>query len=87
MAALVARHPDLDSLPDDAVDDSPWSSSFEYSDSHALFNIRWSRADEMLREMRDLATAYELVLYDPQASVVYNPAQPEPPRRWQFWRR
>ena len=87
MSALAARYPDLDSLPDEAVDASPWSSGFEHSQSHAIFNIRWSRAEQMLREMRDLATTHQLVLYDPQEGVVYNPPRLQPPQWWQFWRR
>jgi hypothetical protein len=87
MAALGARYPDLDSLPDGAVDDSPWSSGFEYTAAHSIFNIRWSRAEAMLAEMRALAAEHELVVYDPQESRVYNPPQLVPRRRWQFWRR
>jgi len=30
--------------------------------------------------------AHDLVLYDPQASAVYNPPHLAAPR-WQFWRR
>jgi hypothetical protein len=87
MAALAERYPNLDSLSDDAVDASPWVSGFEWSETHALFNIRWSHAEQMLHEIRALASAHRLVLYDPQESTVYNPEHLEPARRWQFWRR
>jgi hypothetical protein len=87
LAALGARHPDLDSLPDDAVDASPWSSGFEYSEAHAIFNIRWSYAAQMLTEIRELAAAFRLLVYDPQAEKVYNPPHLARPPRWQFWRR
>src|SRR3982751_1809210 len=72
LAALGARYPDLDALPEEQVDDSPWSSGFEYTDAHAIFNIRWPRAEQMLAEMRELATAHGLVLYDPQDGTVYD---------------
>jgi hypothetical protein len=87
MAALAARYPGLDSLPEAAIDESPWSSGFEYSDAHAIFNIRWSRAEPMLAELREPAGSHQLVLYDPQENRVYNPPHLEPPSRWQFWRR
>jgi|SRR6185437_6834205 len=87
MAALAERYPDLDSIPEEAVDDSPWSSGFEYSDSHSIFNIRWSRAESMLAEISALATEHSLVLYDPQEGRVHNPPHLSRRPQWRFWRR
>jgi hypothetical protein len=87
LAELSERFPDLDSLPEDAVGDSPWSSGFEHSDSCAIFNVQWPRAGELLETMRSLAAKHGLVLYDPQESEVHNPPHLAPRRPWQFWRR
>jgi len=95
LADLGARYPDLDTLADDEVDDSPWASGFESSDRHVLLNIRWHSSDEVLTAITELAAAHGLVLYDPQGETVHlppalepPPAPPPPPRKgWQFWRR
>lgn len=87
IAELDSRFPDLDSLSDAEVDASPWASGFEYSDQHATFNIRWSAAKAMLAEFRALAARHELVLYDPQEEVAYNPPSLKSVPAWQFWRR
>ena len=87
IAELNARFPDLDSLNDADVDASPWASGIENSDQHAIFNIWWSAAKRMLAELQSLAANHELVLYDPQAEIVYNPPSLHSFPAWQFWRR
>lgn len=88
LAALAERYPDLDDLPDDRVDDSPWSSGFEKSDCHVLLSVRWSAPDAVIRLISDLASEHELVLYDPQGEQVQiPPALRRRPPKWRFWRR
>ena len=88
---LTARYPQIDDVPEERVDDCPWSIAFDQSDGHVMMSIAWSRAEEMLAVVRDLAAKHRLVCYDPQENVVYNPPGPEaaaPPRRrpwWKFW--
>ena len=89
LAALHARYPNLDSLPEDAVDASPWASGFEASDHHVLLNFRWgSASDEAVAAAVDLARSHGLVLFDPQGPQVHLPPALRPAAsRWQFWRR
>ena len=87
MRALGGLYPNLDAVPEEAVDDSPWASGFAASDSHSLFNIRWSSASTMLAEMITLAAQYGLVLYDPQEGRVHNPPHLSARPTWMFWRR
>jgi len=41
----------------------------------------------MLAEIRTLAAAHGLVLYDPQDERVHNPPNLASIPKWQFWRR
>lgn len=86
-AAVEDRFPHLDSLPDEAVDASPWSGGPDWSDRAAVFTIRWSRSREMLDLLSRLAAEHDLVLYDPQAEAVHHPPRLSAAPWWQFWRR
>jgi hypothetical protein len=82
--ALLSRYPDLDLLPDDQAQRSPWSVSPTIGDSYALLAFVWSRASEGSRVVRKLASGHGLTVYDPQADRIVVPASRRP---WQFWRR
>jgi hypothetical protein len=88
---LTALHPQIDDVPEDQVDDCPWSVAFDQSDGHVVMSISRSRAEEMLAVVRDLAAKHGLVCYDPQADQVYNPpgfdGGKASSRRpwWKFW--
>jgi hypothetical protein len=70
---LAARHPDLERLPDDEIDGSPWSVSPEVSGGAVLMCVKWSHADGMAAHVKSLAAAHGLACYDPQEGVVYLP--------------
>ena len=89
LAALDTQFPNLDTLPDELVDDSPWASGFDASDRHVLLNFRWGEAsDPAIAATVALAQAHGLVLFDPQGPQVHVPPSLRPAvPRWQFWRR
>jgi len=87
LTALDARYPNLDALPEDQVDESPWASGFESSERHVLLNLRWGASDDVVLWIVRLAAEHGLVLFDPQGDEVHLP--PTMPKRrsgWRFWR-
>ena len=71
---LSARYPNLDDLPEDELDDSPWSCGFDRSDAHVLTCMRWSVSKDVIDLIAALAEKHGLVLYDPQGSAVHLPS-------------
>lgn len=67
---LSRLHPDLNDLPDDDADNSPWSCGFDKSAGHLIVSCRWSRADEIAELIENLAEKHKLVFYDPQSDEV-----------------
>ena len=84
---LLAHYPDLDSLPDDAVDESPWSVAPDIGEAHVVMSFVWSRAEEAAQLVRELAGRHGLTVYDPQEDRVIPPGGGPARWSWQFWRR
>jgi hypothetical protein len=82
---LTRRYPEIDNVPEEAVDDCPWSGLLNRSGHHVILNVVWSRAEEIRRFVFELAKKHNLVLFDPQRRKVLWPTT-EPPKRWfRFW--
>jgi len=79
VAALSARWPDIDTLPEDQIEASPWSNGFDVSPAHVLLNMRWSSPDEIIQFCEATASALGLNLFDPQDGTLYAPGRE--PRR------
>ena len=79
-AALVARHPELDDVPEDRLDDAaycPWSAALDRSPGHVITCCVWSQAEAVRELVGALAADHGLVLYDPQAGeVTFPPGDP-----------
>jgi hypothetical protein len=72
-AELIARHPEIDTIPEEKIDDHdycPWSCKLDYSDGHVLMCSVWSKASYVGRLVRGLARKHGLALYDPQSEEV-----------------
>ena len=88
---LTARYPQIDDVPEDKVDECPWTIAFDQSEGHVIMCIAGSKAGEMKPIVQGLAAKHGLVCYDPQVDEVHNPPGPGPalqtPRRpwWKFW--
>jgi hypothetical protein len=85
---LLARHPDLDELDDDEVDDSPWADGpliGNASGPFIYFAMVPSAADETLRFVVEVAKTAGLVAFDPQTGKVLTHDSSGPRRRW--WKR
>jgi hypothetical protein len=74
---LLVRHPQIDTVPDDRLDDHdycPWSAALDRSPRHVLMPCVWSQAENVERFVRRLAGKHGLVVYDPQTGRVSNPS-------------
>jgi hypothetical protein len=75
VAAISARWPDLDTLPESEVDDSPWSGGFEVSPAHVLLTMRFSAADTVVEFCLATALGLGLNVFDPQDGTLYSPGE------------
>lgn len=75
VAALSARWPDIDTLPDSEADDSPWSGGFEISPAHVLITMRFSAPDAVSEFCLATALGLGLYVFDPQDGTLYSPDQ------------
>ena len=87
---LVAKHPEIDDISDDQVDDHdlcPWSIAFDRSGGHIIMSCVWSKADYVSALHKSLATKHGLAHYDPQSEQVHYTDAPStaPEPWWKSW--
>lgn len=71
---LTAQFPALEDVPDEALETCPWSSTFGQPEGFLEINMAFSRVDEVLPVIHELAATHDLVCYDPQwPAVIYPP--------------
>ena len=82
---LVAKHPEIDEISDEQIDDHdlcPWSIAFDRSPGHIIMCCVWSKADYVSELLRSLANKHGLALYDPQSECVYHPGDDNAKKPW-----
>jgi hypothetical protein len=75
-AELTTRYPELDTVPDDRLDDPdhcPWSCALDRSPGHVIMPCVWSQAENVQRFVTQLAHKHGLTVYDPQMGRVSYP--------------
>ena len=75
-AELTARHPEIDTIPEERIDDHdhcPWSCKLDYSPSYVIMCCVWSKASYVHELVQTLARKHGLALYDPQSERVTYP--------------
>lgn len=75
-AELTARYPEIDTVPDELIDDHdhcPWSCALDRSPGHVIMPCVWSRAENVERFVTQLAHKHGLAVYDPQQGRVSYP--------------
>ncbi len=90
---LTARHPEIDTVPDDRIDDHdycPWSCAIDRSPGHVIMSCVWPKADYVTGLVHQLARTHGLAVYDPQSDRITYPDDPlrsaETKRPWwRFW--
>lgn len=96
---LTAKHPEIDTVPDDKIDDHdycPWSCALSKSAGHVGMACVWSKAEYVDQFVHELACKHGLAVFDPQSGTVNDPdsARSESATRWiqrkpswlEFWR-
>jgi hypothetical protein len=73
MDDITRKYPSIEDLPEEELDDCPWSVDFDRSDVHAILPMAWSRVEEVAPFVKNLAYKHGLVCYDPQEDRVYLP--------------
>lgn len=90
-AELTAKHPEIDSIPEDRIDDHdycPWSCALDKSDAHVIMPCVWSKADYVGQHVYALGAKHGLAVYDPQSERITYPDEPQAgskKRWWQVW--
>jgi hypothetical protein len=75
-AELTARHPEIDTIPEEKIDDHdycPWSCKLDHSPGHVIMACVWPEATYVGQLVQELARKHGLALYDPQSDVVTYP--------------
>jgi hypothetical protein len=73
---LTAKHPEIDTVPDDRIDDHdycPWSCALDHSPGYVVMPCVWSKADYVDRYVRELARKHGLAVYNPQSGTISYP--------------
>ena len=73
---LTARWPEIDTVPDEKIDDHgycPWSCALCHSGMAVVMSSVWSMADDVFAFVSSLARKHKLVLFDPQSGTVSLP--------------
>ena len=88
---LKQKYPNLNSLSDDQVDESPWSSGFIEGHGYIIVSIAFSRASEVGNFIWSLLENHKLIVFDPQVDKAYLGANElleikEQKMWWQFWK-
>lgn len=75
-AELTARHPEIDTVAEERIDDHdycPWSCALDHSPGHVIMPCVWSKATNVGELVQELARKHGLAIYDPQSDVVTYP--------------
>ena len=78
---LIRRYPEIDGVPEEEVDNCPWSVQLNRSGHHVIMSIVWSRADEIRSVVVELAEKHGLIVFDPQEGKVVLTPRPAK-KRW-----
>jgi hypothetical protein len=93
-AELTAKHPEIDTVPDERIDDHdycPWSCALDRSPGHVIMACVWPKAEYVQALVRELAVKHGLAVFDPQEGrVAYPGAAAQASGRvkkrwWRFW--
>lgn len=91
-AELTARYPEIDTVPDERIDDHdfcPWSCALDRSSGHVVMSCVWSQAGNVERFVRELARKHGLAVFDPQSGKIHAPDEPLPKEGsrpwWRVW--
>ena len=70
---LISLYPEVETLSEEELVNSPWASSMEVSGSHVIMAIVPEQSEKVVPQVLTLAEENGLVCFDPQAGKVYLP--------------
>ena len=70
---LIGLYPEVETLSEEELDDSPWACGMEVSGSHVIMAIVPEQYEKVVPQVLALAEQNGLVCFDPQAGKVYLP--------------
>ena len=70
---LISLYPEVETLSEEELDDSPWACSIEVSGSHVIVAIMQEQSEKVVPQVLALAEENGLVCFDAQAGKVYLP--------------
>ena len=70
---LISLYPEVETLSEEELANSPWASSMEVSGSHVIMAIVPEQSEKVVPQVLALAEENGLVCFDPQAGKVYLP--------------
>jgi hypothetical protein len=70
---LTADYPQIDDLPEEKLNDCPWSCAFDWGTSWVIMSMVWSRCQETAKAIFHLSRQHGLALFDPQTEFAYLP--------------
>jgi hypothetical protein len=70
---LTAVYPELDLVPEEEFDSSPWAGAIEVSNAHVILEIEPDKVQTLRQLTLSLAGNHGLVCFDPQDVKVYLP--------------
>jgi hypothetical protein len=79
---LGDRYPELEMLPEDEIEASPWACGHDRSGSHVIVSIMANRVNELALFIRTLARGHGLICFDAQTGLVYLPVQLQHEDTW-----
>ena len=88
---LVSIHPEIDDVPEDELEDCPWSIAHDRWPGYVLMCCKWSKAEYCLDLVWRIAQKHGLVLFDPQSENIVYPdgslgdETSEKKPWWKFW--
>lgn len=65
---LIARHPEIDSIPEERVGDfdyCPWSCAIDRSPGHVITACVWTKAEYVDQLIHELARKHGVAVFDP----------------------
>ena len=67
---LISLYPEIETLPEEELDDSPWACGMEVSGSHVIMGIVPEQSEKVVPQVLALTEENGLVCFDPQAGQV-----------------
>jgi hypothetical protein len=70
---LIRRYPEIDLVPENELENCPWASAIDMSDTYVIMAIQPNKSAQVLPVVMALAKQHGLTCFDPQAGKVYLP--------------